>query len=319
MTLQTKWPQHASVMTDAGLQVLTKKLLPEFNQLAKQQFINEDLHVQFKDIYLPLAAWIANKHLNAPLVFGINGAQGAGKSTLSKILKLILTNGFGKSVLIVSIDDFYLSQQRRQSLANTVHPLLKVRGVPGTHDVMLAEQLLADLVQEKLPVQLPIFDKAHDELLPDSAWRTVNEPVDIILFEGWCVGAQPQQSAELSLAINELEQHEDPTCYWRSYVNEQLGDSYQSLFEKIDYLLMMKVPDMASVFDWRLLQEQKLSQRCIEQNMQAEGIMSDSQIRQFIMHFERLTRSMLAEMPSRADIVMELNTQHQINTIHVTT
>jgi len=311
------WPKDSRVIADADLQALSEECLPEFNRIIKQQAIDGDLQSQLRDIYLPLAAWIANKHVGRPLVFGINGAQGSGKSTLSQILQMLLAKHFKKSVVVLSIDDFYLSRQSRIELAQKVHPLFRTRGVPGTHDVALIEKTISNLVMGKFPVKMPVFDKATDDLLAKENWCTIDKPVDIILFEGWCVGAHAQAQNDLEVAVNELESQEDPECIWREYVNGQLQKAYQRLFDRIDYLVMLKVPDMASVLEWRSLQETKLSQKDTRQDGSYNQLMTTEQLSRFIMHFERLTKAMLSELPNRADMVMELNTQHQIETIHL--
>ena len=149
-------------------------------------------------------------------------------------------------------------------------------------------------------------------MTPKTQWISVSKPVDIVLFEGWCVGSNPQSQEQLSEATNELEQSEDDQGIWRNYVNEQLSGSYQSLFGLIDYQIMLKVPDMQSVFEWRSLQEQKLRESCNKNNVSTSNVMSDSEVARFIMYYERLTRSNLAEMPDRADILLELNKQQQV-------
>jgi len=81
---------------------------------------------------LPAAAGIIAARLRPgrrrPFVLGIAGAQGSGKSTIARALAA----RFGCPVL--SLDDLYLDGAARQRLAETVHPLLRTRGVPGTHD-----------------------------------------------------------------------------------------------------------------------------------------------------------------------------------------
>lgn len=303
------------IINDADLSSLAEKCLPEFTEIIKQQGIDAELQSQLEKFYLPLALWIAGKHADTPLMFGINGAQGSGKSTLSQILQMLLVKCFAKSVVVLSIDDFYLSRQSRIELANQVHPLFKTRGVPGTHDVSLAKKTISSLVDGQFPIKIPVFDKATDDLLAVELWRTVDKPVDIILFEGWCVGAQAQSQEDIAVVVNELERQEDLKCIWRNYINEQLKNAYRPLFNQIDYLLMLKVPDMASVQKWRSLQEAKLARQCTKQRKPSALVMSEQQINRFIMHYERLTRAMLAEMPGRADVVMELNKQHQIETI----
>jgi len=313
------WPEQAMVVDKAELLSLVVRMLPAYTRAISQARIPDDMRAQLEQIYLPLAAWVANKHTGRPLVLGINGAQGSGKSTLATILKTLLTEGFGLSVLTLSIDDLYLSKQHRQQLAKDVHPLFKVRGVPGTHDVKLGKQLFSDLLagDVKLPVSVPVFDKASDDLLPTKDWRRVENPADIILFEGWCVGARPQQEDVLGNPVNELERLEDDDGTWRRYVNEQLSGEYQQLFSYIDYLLMLEVPSMKSVLAWRTLQETKLAQARAEQGLPASNVMSASEVKYFIMHYERITCSILEEMPGRADILLRLNAQHQVDKVRV--
>jgi len=274
---------------------------------------------QLSELYLPLTAWVANKHTVKSIVIGINGAQGSGKSTLSKILKSLLSAVFNKSVVHLSIDDLYVSRQQREHLAKNIHPLLKVRGVPGTHDVELGKQVISKLVglSDDTTVHIPRFNKAEDDLYSKEAWHPITESADIILFEGWCVGSCEQHESELIEHVNELEKNEDPDGTWRNHVNRQLAGPYQSLFSHIDYLVMLKVPDMESVFEWRSLQEEKLAMMCKHRDEPEFHLMTPSEISRFIMHYERITRATLNEMPDRADVLLALNKQHQICNIEI--
>lgn len=298
---------------------LANRLTPLIHQLLADEKIGEELLTQLSELYIPLSRRLASWHKDKPIVIGINGAPGSGKSTLNKILKILLHNGFNKSVVTLSIDDLYLSRKRREELAREVHPLLKVRGVPGTHDVALAETILSTLLEPDalLPISIPVFDKASDDLLPQQHWTTIETPVDIILFEGWCVGARPQHTDELDTDLNELERTEDADGIWRGYVNEQLLGPYQSLFGYIDHMIMLKVPDMESVLAWRQLQEEKLALHCAEQAVSPQKIMSSTEISRFLMHYERTLRNLIEEMPYRADILLELNRAHQIDRIRL--
>lgn len=313
MTTTTLWPAYAVTAEDKTLVDLAKKVDPSVRSFVEAEHLDDDLLTSIKTIYLPLAIWITNKHQGHPIIIGINGAQGSGKSTLSKLLGILLEQCFGKSTVQVSIDDLYLSHQQRLALAHRVHPLLKVRGVPGTHDVELGRHILAALKGEsgESAITIPVFDKARDDLLPKPEWTDVEAPVDIVLFEGWCVGAAAQSSEALSAPSNELENLDDPDCAWRTYVNQQLLGPYQQLFDAIDYLIMLKVPDMTSVFEWRNLQEEKLRQKASLQAT-ATKIMTSDEVARFIMFYERITRHCLEEMPQRADVVLELNKAHQV-------
>ena len=196
-------------------------------------------------------------------------------------------------------------------LGDTVHPLLVTRGVPGTHDVDLGLKVINDLKEGCLPVAIPSFDKAADDRRAEDQWDVIAEPVDVIIFEGWCIGTMPQESAELEVIINDLERDEDSDSRWREYVNDALSGGYRELFGLIDKLIMLKAPSMECILNWRTEQEGKLRARMTSADDQS-GIMNDAQIKRFIMHYERLTRWMLSEMPERADIVIKLNKDHGV-------
>ena len=245
-----------------------------------------------------------------PFLIGINGAQGTGKSTLAKLLSALLTSS-GYRAVNLSIDDFYYSKAKRQELADEIHPLLRSRGVPGTHDVDLALNLIEQLYAagSNQQITLPRFDKSLDDCRPVAACEQIQGPIDIIILEGWFVGAKAQAGDELTQAINELEINEDSDGRWRAYVNQQLAGSYQSLFEKIHILLMLQAPGFEQVLEWRSLQEEKLRTLVVTD---ASGLMDRKAIKHFIQHFERLTRHCLRTLPDSADRVFRLNTEHRI-------
>ena len=245
-----------------------------------------------------------------PFLIGINGAQGTGKSTLAKLLSALLTSS-GYRTVNLSIDDFYYSKAKRQELADEIHPLLRSRGVPGTHDVDLALNLIEQLCAagSNQQITLPRFDKSLDDCRPVAACEQIQGPIDIIILEGWFVGAKAQAGDELTQAINELEINEDSDGRWRAYVNQQLAGSYQSLFEKIHILLMLQAPGFEQILEWRSLQEEKLRTLAVTN---ASGLMDRKAIKHFIQHFERLTRHCLRTLPDSADRVFQLNTEHRI-------
>ncbi len=237
-----------------------------------------------------------------PLVLGICGAQGSGKSTLATGLAEIF-EADSISTAILSIDDLYKTRAEREVLANGVHPLLRTRGVPGTHDVTLGLNILNDLVDGR-PAELPRFDKARDDREPAERWAAAAPDVRLLIFEGWCVGARPESEIALSEPINPLERDEDPDGRWRAFVNGALSEQYQILFARIDMLILLAAPDFPIVRKWRIEQEHDLRKRA---DAGSTGIMTDTQVERFIQHYERLTRHILAEMPGRADLVVRLN------------
>jgi len=126
-------------------------------------------------------------------------------------------------------------------------------------------------------------------------------PADVVIFEGWCVGARPQPRDALRAPINALERDEDPDGRWRSFVNTALAAAYPPLFEAHDALVLLQAPGFEVVAGWRAQQEARLRER-------TGGGMDAAQIARFVAHYERLTRWILEEMPARADAVFRLAT-----------
>lgn len=245
------------------------------------------------------------------MLLGINGAQGTGKSTLADFLKLALETQRGWRVAVLSIDDFYLTKAERAALAAQVHPLLKTRGVPGTHDTDMLSGYLDDLrsLAEGEERRLPRFDKARDDRMGEAQWPLVSGPVELIILEGWCVGSISQDKMDLDQSINEFERDKDPAGDWRAYVNDRLSSDYARLFAQLDALIFLQAPSFDAIYRWRLEQERKLAASA---PAGARGIMSECQIADFIRYYERITRSNLQRLPQNADVVLEFDEQHNI-------
>jgi D-glycerate 3-kinase len=260
----------------------------------------------------PLAQQFAGqcrKQAGLPLLIGINGSQGSGKSTLSEYLSLILQWDWDLRAVVLSLDDVYHTKSRRELLARQIHPLLATRGVPGTHDMELAEATLQKLLQPgaAAEVRIPRFDKATDDRKPESEWDRVITPVDVVILEGWCLGIPPQQEADLLRPVNELEAREDPQGIWRRYVNQAIERDYLPLYRQVQQWLMLRAPSFDCVFNWRMEQESKLVPVA-----NSQGVMDTEQVARFIQHFQRLTEHGLEALPPLVHHLFQLDSQRRI-------
>lgn len=156
---------------------------------------------------------IAERTGAAPVIIGVHGPQGSGKSTLCARVVTGLT-AHGRRVATVSIDDFYLThaEQRALAAAHPGDPTLEHRGYPGTHDLALGEATL-EALSSAAPGRVPIpsYDKsAHagrGDRAPRSEWREVATPLDAILLEGWMLAFRPvaeRDAPEAMRAANRL-------------------------------------------------------------------------------------------------------------------
>jgi D-glycerate 3-kinase len=249
----------------------------------------------------PLLAQLAAWRGDGLFVLGICGAQGSGKSTLAAALVQRLA-AQGLRAATLSLDDIYLTRAERLALARNVHPLFATRGAPGTHDIALGLATL-DALKRGEAARLPRFDKARDDRAPASSWPLAPPQTQVLVLEGWCLGARAQDPSALAAPVNELEQLEDPEGIWRRHANAALGGDYQRLFARIDRLVLLAAPGWETVVQWREQQEADLR---ASSSSAGPGVMSPAQVKRFVQHFERITRAILAEMPLRADRVIRL-------------
>jgi D-glycerate 3-kinase len=197
-----------------------------------------------------------HKPSSRPLFVGFNGVQGVGKTTLVSQLLEILTTFHHLKVVVLSIDDLYLTHADQTSLASQFkeNPLLQHRGVPGTHDLELAKKVVLESLLHGKATKIPIYDKSlfngQGDRLPESEWQTSEANPDVILLEGWCVGFQAIPDSDVVSLSSQ-------TKYDSSFLlqmNEFLK-GYNELFSKIDAMVHISALDLKNVYKWRQQQE----------------------------------------------------------------
>jgi len=273
---------------------LQKLLQSTFGLALKPPLAAPCVYQQWRDVSSLAAAVI--DALDARVV-AVSGSQGSGKTTLTEVLAQTAASVSGP-VCNVSLDDFYLPAAARTALSHAVHPLLRTRGVPGTHDWEWLMRVLEQVRGGGGTLQLPRFDKGRD----DRAGTDTVEAKRLIL-EGWCLGTAAQPEHLLTPPCNTLEATEDAQGVWRRYVNQQLRQYYEPMWRQVDFWIHLRVPGFDEVRAWRAQQEQQLppGQR-----------MTPAEIERFIAHYERLTRWLWARPPWGPGLVIELDAQHRI-------
>ncbi|MFH7245694.1 MAG: glycerate kinase [Spirulina sp.] len=285
-----------------------RTLLPQHGAISLAPAPLEMTLAMYWQVWLPLAQNLKQSHdrLSRPLIQGILGGQGTGKTTLSLILSHILT-AMGYSTLGFSIDDLYKTYADRQCLRQ-VDPRLRWRGPPGTHDVELGVTMLDQLRQAQPgeAVAVPRFDKSlhggeGDRVAPE--WV---KDVDIVLFEGWFLGARP-------LPLEQLEHHlASPPDPIRTEADRQFARDmnhqliqYLPLWDRLDRLMILYPQDYRISKVWR---------QQAEQHMKAQGKsgMDDAQIEAFVEYFWRALHPDLFIAPLKRDrhhthLVVEIN------------
>ena len=280
-------------------------------ETSTEKFSNKDK--MLKSYLIPVCFWISKKANNKqPYFVGLAGGQGTGKTTISSLLEIILRKYFKLNVFKISIDDFYRTRKERFSLSKKVHPLLMTRGVPGTHDIKIMLDFFRKSKTKKFKsFKLPKFNKAIDDRCKKNQWYTIKKRPDVVIFEGWCVGARAEKNSTIKKSINSLEKANDAQLIWRNYVNKQLKTKYKKLYDQLDCLVYLKAKNFSLLQKWRLIQEKKLWLK--NKNKKTNNkIMSKGDVINFMQTYQRVTQNMFKFAPSYASVILNLNSNHQI-------
>ena len=282
-------------------------------ETAREKFKKKDLMI--RSFLIPICFWISKKaKKKSPLIVGLAGGQGSGKTTISSILSLILKKYFKLKVFKISIDDFYKTKKQREILSKNKHSLLLTRGVPGTHDIKIMLDFFRKIKTKNFKsLKLPKFNKANDDRYKKKHWYKLKSRPDVVIFEGWCVGAKPQSLRLLKKPINAIEKAYDKSLKWRRFVNLQLKTNYKKLYSQLDSLLYLKVKNFNLLKKWRIKQEEKLWLK--SKSRKNLKIMNKKEVINFMQTYQRITEQMFKDAPKYSSIIMNLNKNHQIHKI----
>lgn len=278
------------------------------------------------NLWLPLAMQLstAKQSLNRPLIQGILGGQGTGKTTLCQVLRLILGK-LGYSTVSLSLDDLYKTYADRQQLQKA-DPRLIWRGPPGTHDIDLgiavldklrgsqtrdlaavdhpkSDALKPDIINKN--IEIPRFDKSAYAGAGDRSQPEIISGADIVLFEGWFVGVNPVVDAKLNefLAAAPFPISTESDCQFARDMNAKLHD-YLPLWNRLDRLMVLYPQDYRLSQVWR---------NQAEREMMAAGKsgMSEAEINRFVEYFWKalhpeLFIKSIVEEGDRVDLVIEI-------------
>ena len=79
----------------------------------------------------------------------------------------------------------------------------------------------------------------------------------------------------------------------------------------LDHFIFMKIPNFNLVFKWRFLQEVKLKKK----SHLKKKVMTSSEIKHFIMFYQRITLQMVKDLSKSASVVLLLKKNHSIKKV----
>ena len=278
-------------------------------------YIQKEIHITYnknyskkyiKDKVIPIITYICSSK-SKKFLFG--GSQGIGKSSFINIISKVIEKFYNKKILLLSLDNYYLSNKERIFLSKKVHKLLITRGVPGTHSIKNLIKNIDQFNKKKYPIKIPLFDKLIDD--NSGSKKIITKKCDILFLEGWCCGSSKIPKKYLYKNINKLELFNDKKYKWRNFYNNKLKLEYKKLFKLFDELIFLKTSSFDNVFKWRLKQE-KTNQ---SKNKKSKR-MTPNEIKYFVQHYEKITKWMMKDLNKKAQIVIKFEKNHKISSIN---
>lgn len=228
-----------------------------------------------------------------PIVIGISGPQGSGKSYLTKELHMRIQGRYlSLSVVLFLMDDLYLTHSEQSALSEKAREdnnlLLQGRGLPGTHDVALGLDIFQRLVYSSSDsnIIIPTYDKGafngEGDRLDSSSWIYLKERPSVIIFEGWFNGFLPLDDDQIRLSYLSADDQESSikkhAMFQIEDINERLK-AYSKIWEFFDYFIFIE-SSLDNILNWRLEQEHWL----IKNSPTGMG-MSDDEVRKFVERY----------------------------------
>ncbi len=306
-------PQNVEAKLQERLKLLIQ-VAPHHEHISRFSKSLGDCLSLYWQLWLPLALHLKQRreHQSHPLIQGILGGQGTGKTTLTLILQHLL-GAMGYQAIGLSIDDIYKTYAARVALRET-EPRLKWRGPPGTHDIDDGIKTLEQVRHASADdwIDLPRFDKSlhggeGDRVPPERV-----KGIDILLFEGWFLGVRPVADEVFDQAPAPI--HTEADRLFARDMNMRLQE-YMPLWDLLDQLMVLYPENYRLSKVWRLQAEHQMK-------AQGKAGMSDAMIEQFVEYFwqalhPELFITPLKHDPMRTDLVIEIDVNRLPRSIYV--
>ncbi len=157
---------------------------------------------------------------------------------------------------------------------------------------------------------MPRFDKLADERLPEAQWPRLQQPLDLLVFEGWFLGTPAQDDNALDSRFERTGTRSDADGRWRRWCNQALARDYPALWQA---LRPPVVPAAAGFLGGTTLALAAGAEPAGRAAGPARHEPATAE--RFVQYYERVSRQALSALPALADHVVVLDGQRQVQDV----
>jgi type I pantothenate kinase len=149
---------------------------------------------EYSKLHKATSNFLGERSARVPFIIGIAGSVAVGKSTVSRLLRELLTRWEGTpKVALITTDGFLYPNQELEKRS-----LMHRKGFPESYDRMALLNFVADIKSGKENVQAPIYSHLTYDIVPGK-FETVSSP-DVVIIEGLNVLQSPGPDQDVTLS-----------------------------------------------------------------------------------------------------------------------
>lgn len=149
---------------------------------------------EFSKLHKATSDFLGERAKKVPFVIGIAGSVAVGKSTISRLLRELLTRWEGTpKVQLITTDGFLYPNSELEKRG-----LMQRKGFPESYDRLALLNFVADIKSGKERVSAPVYSHLTYDIVP-GATESVSSP-DVLIVEGLNVLQAPGPDQEIALS-----------------------------------------------------------------------------------------------------------------------
>jgi type I pantothenate kinase len=146
------------------------------------------------DIHKATSEFLGERAKPVPFIIGVAGSVAVGKSTVSRLLRELLSRWEGTpKVALVTTDGFLYPNQELEKRS-----IMERKGFPESYDRLALIKFVSDIKSGKSQVSAPVYSHLTYDIIPGE--QVVVDSPDVLIIEGLNVLQAPGPDQDITLS-----------------------------------------------------------------------------------------------------------------------